>query len=51
MSPGAIAEDFLFRYRRHFVYWKTLSDGGIGSVTVLHERMHQIGRLLEDHEP
>ena len=41
----------VFRYRRHFVYWKTLGDGGIGVVTVLHERMHQIGRFLEDDEP
>ena len=42
---------YVFRYRRHFVYWKTLGDGAIGIVTVLHERMHQIGRFLEDHEP
>ena len=34
-------EGFVFRYRRHFVYWKTLSDGAIGIVTVLHERMHR----------
>ena len=50
--PAELGVDgYVFRYRRHFVYWKTLSDGGIGIVTVLHERMHQIGRFLEDHEP
>ena len=41
-------DGFVFRYRRHFVYWKTLSNGDIGIVTVLHERMHQLGRLRED---
>ncbi len=38
-------EGYVFRYEKHFVYWKTLSDGAIGIVTVLHERMHQIDRL------
>ena len=37
-----------FRYERHYVYWKTLGDGDIGIVTVLHERMHQFGRFRED---
>ena len=41
-------DGYVFRYRKHFVYWKRLSNGDIGIVTVLHERMHQIGRLLED---
>ncbi|MYD85940.1 MAG: type II toxin-antitoxin system RelE/ParE family toxin, partial [Acidobacteria bacterium] len=27
---------------------KTLSDGDIGIVTVLHERMHQMDRFRED---
>ena len=39
---------FVFRYERHFVYWRTLSNGDIGIVTVLHERMHRIDRLRED---
>ena len=41
-------EGFFFRYERHFVYWRRLSDGDIGVVTILHERMHQIGRLREE---
>ena len=41
-------QGFFFRYERHFVYWKRLGDGGIGIVTVLHERMHQIDRFRED---
>ena len=43
-------EGYVFRYRSHFVYWKRLADGTLGIVTVLHERMHQIGRFLADHE-
>ena len=35
-------EGFYFRYERHFVYWRRLSNGDIGIVTILHEHMHQI---------
>jgi plasmid stabilization system protein ParE len=41
-------DGFFFRYERHFVYWRRLSNGDIGIVTVLHERMHQITRFRED---
>lgn len=41
-------EGFFFRSEKHLVYWRRLSNGDIGIVTVLHERMHQIGRLQED---
>lgn len=39
---------YFFRYAKHFVYWKTLGNGDIGIVAVLHERMHQIERFQED---
>jgi len=39
---------FFFRYEKHFVYWKHLDNGDIGIVTILHERMHQIGRFKDD---
>ncbi len=39
---------YFFRYEKHIVYWKTLGNGDIGIVTVLHERMHQIDRFRED---
>ena len=42
-------DGYVFRYEKHFVYWKRLSNGDIGIVTVLHERMHQFGRFQEDH--
>ena len=41
-------EGYCFRYERHFVYWRRLSNGNIGIVTILHERMHQIERFRED---
>jgi toxin ParE1/3/4 len=41
-------EGFFFRYEHHFVYWRPLSNGDTGIVTVLHERVHQIERFRED---
>ncbi len=43
-------DGYAFRCEQHFVYWKRLANGDIGIVTVLHERMHWIGRLREDLE-
>lgn len=39
---------FYFRYEKHFVYWRRLSNGDIGIVSVLHERMHQFDRFQDD---
>jgi toxin ParE1/3/4 len=41
-------QGYVFRYERHFVYWRLLSNGDIGIVTILHERIHQIDRFRED---
>ncbi|MBS3978617.1 MAG: type II toxin-antitoxin system RelE/ParE family toxin [Rhodobacteraceae bacterium] len=41
-------DGFFFRYEHHFAYWRKLSNGDIGIVTILHERMHQIDRFRED---
>jgi toxin ParE1/3/4 len=50
--PAAFGvEGYVFRYEKHLVYWRCLTNGDIGIVTVLHERMHQIGRLREDFGP
>lgn len=43
-------DGYVFRYERHLVYWRRLSNGDIGIVTVLHERMHQIERFRDDFE-
>jgi len=41
-------DGFYCRYEHHYIYWRTLSDGTVGIVTVLHERMHQIDRFRDD---
>lgn len=41
-------DGFYFRHAHHFVYWRWLSDGDIGIVTILHERMHQMDRFRDD---
>ncbi len=47
--PAEFGVDGYFcRYQKHVIYWKLLSDGKIGIVTILHERMHQIERLKDD---
>ena len=40
-------DGFFFGYQSHFVYWRRLSTGEIGIVTILHQRMHQAARLKE----
>ncbi len=37
-----------FRHEQHIIYWRHLSNGDIGIVTILHTKMHQIGRLRDD---
>ncbi len=44
-------DGYFFRYERHFVYWRRLSNNDIGIVTILHVRMHQIDRFREDQSP
>lgn len=41
-------DGYVCRYEQHLIYWRVLSDGAIGIVTVLHDRMHQIERFRED---
>lgn len=35
------------KFQHHFVYWKEMRSGHIGIVAILHERMHQIDRILD----
>ncbi|MBI1218749.1 MAG: type II toxin-antitoxin system RelE/ParE family toxin [Rhodobacteraceae bacterium] len=44
-------EGYFFRYESHIVYWRWLSGGEVGIVTVLHERMHQIERFRDVFGP
>ena len=46
----AVPEEFgvqawFCRYEHHVIYWKELSDGQIGIMAILHERMHQAAQL------
>ncbi|WP_298394343.1 type II toxin-antitoxin system RelE/ParE family toxin [Sphingobium sp.] len=41
-------DGFYCRYEHHYIYWRMLSDGAVGIVTILHARMHQIDRFRED---
>ena len=41
-------DGFFGRFERHYIYWRLLSDGTVGIVTVLQERMHQIDRFRDD---
>ena len=40
-------QGYFFRHDHHFIYWRRLSNGDIGIVTILHERMHRIERLRD----
>ena len=47
--PSEFAIDgYFYRHEHHFIYWRELDDGTVGIVTILHERMHQIGRYRSD---
>ena len=37
-----------FRHAHQVVYWRRLSNGDVGIVTILHERMHQMDRFRDD---
>ncbi len=41
-------EGLFFRYERHLVYWRYLSNSDIGIVTIPHERIHQLERFKDD---
>lgn len=41
-------DGFYCRHQHHYIYWRLLSDGAVGIVTVLHERMHQLDRFRDD---
>jgi len=41
------SDGFCGRHKHHYVYWRILSDGAVGIVTVL----HQIARFRDDIMP
>lgn len=42
---------YFTRYEKHFIYWKSFDDGGVGIVAVLHSAMLQGDRLREAFGP
>lgn len=44
---GTASKGFSY-IKHHVVYWRRLSDGDIGIVAIMHERMHQIYRFKGD---
>ena len=43
-------DGFFCRYERHFIYWRILSGGEVGIVTILHERMHHFAHVQQAFE-
>ena len=39
---------FFIRHRNHFIFFRELSSGEIGVISILHEKMDLPARLLED---
>lgn len=44
-------DGFYCRHAHHYIYWRQFTDGTVGIVTLLHERMHQMDRFREDSAP
>ena len=41
---------FFFRYQHHYVFFRELSKGSLGVISILHENMDIPSRLREDFE-
>ncbi len=50
VTDRALRGVWFFRHRHYLVFFRELSDGGIGVVTVLHASMDIPARLKEDAE-
>lgn len=48
VPPEFNVDGFYCRYEHHYIYWRVLTDGAVGIVTILHERMHQIDQFRND---
>lgn len=41
-------DGYYLRHEHHYIYWRRLTHGAVGIVTVLHAKMHRIDRFKED---
>ena len=48
LRDTALPDIFYFRHKHHYVFFRRLSKGRIGVITVLHESMNLPARLRED---
>lgn len=46
----ALSGVFIMRYQHHYLFFRELSDGTLGVISVLHENMDIPARLREDSE-
>ena len=43
-----LKEVYFIKYRHHFIFFKVLSNGTLGIISILHENMDVPSRILED---
>lgn len=48
LRDDALPGVFFFRHEHHYVFFRRLSKGQIGVLSVLHESMHRPARLRDD---
>jgi toxin ParE1/3/4 len=50
VTDEAVSGVFFIRYQHHYVFFRELSDGSLGIISILHESMDIPSRLKEDSE-
>jgi toxin ParE1/3/4 len=50
LMDEALKGVFFIRFQHHYVFFRELSDGTLGVISVLHEKMDIPARLREDSE-
>lgn len=50
IDQEVLADVFFAKYRHHFIFFRELSDGRLGVISILHEQMDIPIRLIEDAE-
>jgi plasmid stabilization system protein ParE len=50
VGDATLSGVFFFRYEHHYIFFRELSDGTLGVISILHENMDIPSRLKEDAE-
>lgn len=50
VTDEALSGVFFFRHQYHYVFFRELSDGTLGVISIIHENMDIPARLREDSE-